>query len=136
MADHTSAHSLAIFELVVYIAIAPIELYVLIRHGFRNLLSWITLNSVVMLQLIGAAIVLSQGSTNTSSTGTILAQVGLTPLILSVQAILHQMWVKDFVLASILLLMFAHHLASGPDTHPSAIFCPSNGKGQSLSTLL
>ena len=100
--DHTLAYSpimannsynLAIGELVVYLPIAPLLLFVLIRHarvGPTGMVGWVYTLVFIGLQLASAGIIIGSGKNKFSSTGTVLSQIGLSPLFLATMGVLHE----------------------------------------------
>jgi hypothetical protein len=82
----TTEH-IAIAELVVYIPVALVSLFVVLRHGFHRQLGWIYLFVLSGIRIAGGVFeILSHNdpsNTNDAEWGLILQSVGLSPLLLS-----------------------------------------------------
>jgi prolipoprotein diacylglyceryltransferase len=93
MLDSTTR--LAIAELVIYIFIFPIVLYLLARHGVRGLFGWIYLVAFCILRIIAAGLQINNHVQEThgktpSITAAIVNAVGVSPLILAIAGIIHE----------------------------------------------
>lgn len=82
----TTEH-IAIAELVVYIPVALVSLFLVLRHGFHRQLGWIYLFVLSGIRIAGGVMeILSHNdpsNTNDAEWGVILQSVGLSPLLLS-----------------------------------------------------
>lgn len=78
---------IAIAELAVYIPVAIITLFVVLRHGFHRQLGWIYLFVLSGIRIGGGIMEIRShndpGNTNDLEWATILQSVGLSPLLLS-----------------------------------------------------
>lgn len=74
-------------ELAIYAALSFPILYILFRHGRVGLVGWTYLFMFCTIRIVGGA--MSMGDAP-SSAMTIIANVGLSPLLLAVSGILHE----------------------------------------------
>lgn len=84
---------IAIAQLVIYIPLTPVTLFVLIRHvklGVGAFLAWFYVQAFIMLQVIGGILTVANGKNSMSTTGAILTQIGIGPLILAAMGMLHE----------------------------------------------
>jgi hypothetical protein len=82
----STAEGIAIAELVVYILIFFLTLFILFRHGFRFQLAWIYLLIFCIIRSVGAGFKIASEKNPGNSTdiewSAILQPVGLSPLLL------------------------------------------------------
>jgi hypothetical protein len=82
----TTEH-IAIAELVVYIPVALVSVFVVLRHGFHRQLGWIYLSILSGIRIAGGIMEIrshnNPNNTNDAEWGVILQSVGLSPLLLS-----------------------------------------------------
>ncbi|KAK3390346.1 hypothetical protein B0H63DRAFT_112172 [Podospora didyma] len=81
------ANSLPTAELAIYAMLSLPILYILFRHGLVGLVGWIYLFMFCAIRLVGGA--MSMGD-NPPPAASIIANVGLSPLMLAVSGILHE----------------------------------------------
>jgi hypothetical protein len=90
-----TAEHVAIAELVVYIPIALLSLFVVFRHGFYKQLGWIYLCTFSGIRIGGSIMeILSTKhpeNANNKEWATILQSVGLSPLLLSTLGLMKRM---------------------------------------------
>lgn len=88
--DNTT--SLAIAELIIYIILWPVALYILIKHGKHGILAWFYLVTFDALRIVPAAMQIAAyaQSKPESEVASILDAVGLSPLILCAAGVLHE----------------------------------------------
>lgn len=93
-----TAEGIAIAELVVYIPIALLAIFVVFRHGFHRQLGWIYLCIFCGIRIGGSIMeILSSkhpDNANDKEWATILQSVGLSPLLLSTLGLLKRMSVR------------------------------------------
>ena len=80
-------NALTIAQLAVNAFLALPTIYVLVKHGKSESLGWAFLLALCVLQVTGNALFLSNPS---SPGGTIIANVCLSPLLLAILDILHE----------------------------------------------
>jgi prolipoprotein diacylglyceryltransferase len=93
-----TAGKIAVAELAFFIiAIFP-ALYCLFKHGKHGLLGWVFLCVFCTIRIVGAAIIVSDESTNktVSEAGLIIASVAIAPLIISIGGIAHESYGATF----------------------------------------
>ena len=78
-------HTLSVAELVIYVLLALPVVYVLVKHGKQGLLGWIYLFAFCALRIIGAGLDISG-----SKSASIISNIGLSPLILASNGVLHE----------------------------------------------
>lgn len=87
-----TAEQVAIAELVVYIPISLVTIWVVLRHGFHKQLGWIYLFIFSGIRIAGAILeilsVHNPTNANYEEWALILQSVGLSPLILSTLGLL------------------------------------------------
>lgn len=81
MTDGLSAATLAI-----YVILALPTLFVLVKHGVHGFLGWFFLFAFCSLRIIGSALNMK----SSSGAGSIVSNVGLSPLLLASLGILHE----------------------------------------------
>jgi hypothetical protein len=90
----------AIAELVVYIPVALVSIFVVLRHGFHRQLGWIYLAIFAGIRIGGAVMeILSHNNPSNSNDrewALILQSVGLSPLLLSSLGLLKRVYVSQF----------------------------------------
>ncbi|KAJ5776500.1 uncharacterized protein N7511_001511 [Penicillium nucicola] len=79
-------NALSVAELAIYIALAFPTVYLIIKHGRQGLLGWLFLFIFCTLRIIGNALAIKPSS----PTASIIASVGLSPLLLGASGILHE----------------------------------------------
>ncbi|KAJ3498113.1 hypothetical protein NLG97_g1377 [Lecanicillium saksenae] len=72
-------------QMAIYAVLIMPTLYLLVRHGKAGLLGWFYFTTFCMLRILGGALALSG-----SKSATIIANVGLSPLLLAASGILHE----------------------------------------------
>ncbi|PYI33324.1 hypothetical protein BP00DRAFT_326523, partial [Aspergillus indologenus CBS 114.80] len=91
-----TAEHVAIAELIVYIPIALLAIFVVIRHGFYKQLGWIYLCIFSGIRVAGATMeirsVRDPDNTDNKEWATILQSVGLSPLLLSTLGLLKRVF--------------------------------------------
>lgn len=82
--------SLAVAELIIYILLLPIILYVLYKHGRRGFMAYIYLVVFDIIRIVPAAMQISEHNQHKpeSTTAAIIDSIGLSPLILCTAGIL------------------------------------------------
>ncbi|KAL9099989.1 MAG: hypothetical protein Q9163_004584 [Psora crenata] len=80
-------NALPIAQLAVNAFLALTTIYVLVKHGKSGLLGWLFLLALCVLQVTGNALFLSNPS---SHGGTIITNICLSPLLLAILGILHE----------------------------------------------
>ena len=80
--------SLSTVEIFVYAALAVPVMYLLVKHGRHGLLGWLYLFAFCSLRVIGGVL-----DRKGSSAAGIVANIGLSPLILAASGILHEAYV-------------------------------------------
>ena len=85
----TSITAVAITQLVVYIILLPLIIYLLYAHGKRGLLAYIYLFIFCVMQLIAGGLQVSH-SNPIDNTAAILSAVGFSPLLLSLAGSVHE----------------------------------------------
>ncbi|KFZ25178.1 hypothetical protein V502_00347 [Pseudogymnoascus sp. VKM F-4520 (FW-2644)] len=91
-----TAGKIAIAQLAFFIiAIFP-ALYCLFKHGQHGLLGWVSLCVFCIIRIVGAAIIVSDESTNktVSEAGLIIASVAIAPMIISVGGVAHESYIS------------------------------------------
>lgn len=82
-------------ELALYAILAPLALFIAYRHGRHGILGYFYLNISIAVRIAAAICQLvnaSSNNTNTPSTATIiLSSIGLSPLLLAISGILHEL---------------------------------------------
>jgi hypothetical protein len=90
-----TAEHIAIAELVIYIPVTLLAIFVVFRHGFHKQLGWIYLCIFGVIRIAGAIMeVLSTknpDNDNDKEWAIILQSVGLSPLLLSTLGLLKRM---------------------------------------------
>ena len=88
----SSSVSLAIAELTIYLILAPMVLFALVKHRLVGLLGWFYLSAFCAVRIAGDAITISDRDHKTPNptTSAILNSVGLSPLILATAGVLHE----------------------------------------------
>lgn len=81
---------LATAELAIYAVLALPVLFVLVRHGLPGLPGWIYLFAFCTLRIVGGALSMNPESTS----GNIISNIGLSPLLLAASGILHEGFVS------------------------------------------
>lgn len=79
-------NALSIAELAIYLILSIPVLYILVKHLWQGFMGWLFLFVFCTLRLIGAALSINSDSTS----GGIIASVGLSPLLLAAAGILHE----------------------------------------------
>ncbi|KAH6668208.1 hypothetical protein B0J14DRAFT_600067 [Halenospora varia] len=80
---------LSIAQLVIYATLTPPTLYTTYRHALPGLLGWGYLLAFLSLRIIGAGLILSNPASTSAST---ISNIGLSPLLLATNGILHEAW--------------------------------------------
>ncbi|KAM3558115.1 hypothetical protein ARSEF4850_004753 [Beauveria asiatica] len=78
-------NSVTTAQMAIYAAMILPVLYLLVKHGKVGMLGWLYLVAFCMLRILGGALALSR-----SKTATIIANIGLAPLLLAASGILHE----------------------------------------------
>ncbi|KAM3551710.1 hypothetical protein MY1884_007582 [Beauveria asiatica] len=78
-------NSVTTAQMAIYAAMILPVLYLLVKHGKVSMLGWLYLVAFCMLRILGGALALSR-----SKTATIIANIGLAPLLLAASGILHE----------------------------------------------
>lgn len=79
-------NTLSAAELAIYIILAIPTVYLLAKHGRQGLLGWLFLSIFCSLRIIGSAL----GLRDSSPTASLISSVGLSPLLLTANGILHE----------------------------------------------
>lgn len=91
----STAESIAIAEIVVFVPVLIAMIFVLFRHGFSKKLGWAYLATFSVIRIVGAgfeiAAVKNPGSRTDVTWATILQSIGLGALILSSLCLLQRM---------------------------------------------
>jgi len=83
--------SLPTAQLVIYSILALPTIYLLFRHGKKGLLGWIYLLILCILRITGSSLLLIAINHGTSSsTASLISNIGLSPLLLATSGILHE----------------------------------------------
>jgi hypothetical protein len=79
-------------ELALYALLAPLALFIFYRHGRHGILGYLYLNLAIAVR-IAAAIsqLINNNATTPSITTSILSSIGLSPLLLAISGILHEL---------------------------------------------
>lgn len=128
MAQLDSATQLSIAELVIYLILVPVVIYILIRHGKPGSLGWGFLIVFCGLRLASDGIQI--GSHNNaanrqpvSSSGAIINSIGLSGLLYSLCGIVHERSVLFFPFHQALLsLTTSRQLPPHPRSQPQDLF--------------
>lgn len=75
-------------QMAIYSAMLIPVLYLLFKHGKPGFLGWFYFNAFCLLRILGGALAL-----NGNSAARIIANVGLSPLLLAAAGILHESYV-------------------------------------------
>ena len=88
----SSSVSLAIAELAIYLLLAPLVVFILLKHWLAGLLGWFYLSAFIAVRIVGDCITISDrnNKTQSSTSAAILNSIGLSPLILSTAGVLHE----------------------------------------------
>lgn len=86
----TATKTLAIVELVIYLIIVPVIVFILYHHGLPGLLGWIFLVAFSTLRIASDGIEIGNSNPGTSTGGSIINAIGLSPLMLTVSGIIHE----------------------------------------------
>ncbi|KAL6240832.1 hypothetical protein RBB50_012247 [Rhinocladiella similis] len=89
--DNTT--NLSIAELAIYTVLVPITVYLFFQHGRRSTLGYIYLFAFESLRIVSACLQISAHSHHktSSTTGSIIASVGLSPLILAISGFIYEL---------------------------------------------
>ncbi|KAN0096524.1 hypothetical protein V8E51_015329 [Hyaloscypha variabilis] len=80
-----------IATLIVYIGLLNPVLYCLWKHGKAGILGWLCLQSFCLVRIVGAIVDLHNNAVHsTSSDSLLLANIGLSPLLLAALGVLHE----------------------------------------------
>lgn len=105
-----TAEHIAIAELVIYIPVTLLAIFVVFRHGFHKQLGWIYLCIFGVIRIAGAIMeVLSNkhpDNANDKEWALILQSVGLSPLLLSTLGLLKRMCVTNSPLLELKHIQF------------------------------
>ncbi|KAI9727505.1 MAG: hypothetical protein M1828_006447 [Chrysothrix sp. TS-e1954] len=85
-------YDIAITQLVIYLPLIPLALFILFKYrvlGVEAFAGWLFLIAYSTLQIVSGALSISSGKQHTSTTGIILTQIGLGPLMLATMGLLH-----------------------------------------------
>jgi hypothetical protein len=83
--------TLALASLIVYAILINPAIFSLIHHGRKGIVGWYLLTIFCILRIVGAVLQMHIDSTGVSSTGaTIISSIGLSPLLLAAEGILHE----------------------------------------------
>lgn len=77
--------------LVLYLAVLPLAIYNFWIHRWAGLLAWYYLTAFCILRIVAGALGTSQGDSLAAST---LVGVGASPLLLSVDGLVHEAYVQ------------------------------------------
>ncbi|KIW10876.1 hypothetical protein PV08_10175 [Exophiala spinifera] len=85
--------ALSIAELAIYTVLVPMTFYLFFRHGIRSTLGYMYLFAFETLRLVSAGLQISAHSQHktSSATGSIIASVGLSPLILALSGFIYEL---------------------------------------------
>jgi hypothetical protein len=84
---------LAIAELVIYVLLLPLIVYILVRHGRRGLDGWGFLIVFCILRVVSSGLQIGSTSSN-SSTGGIINSIGISALLLALGGIVTEAYVS------------------------------------------
>lgn len=85
-----TSSSLSVFQLAIYSLLSLPILFILSRHGTQGLLGWAYLFVFCSLRIVGSALQIS----NPQGTGaSIIANIGLSPLLLATLGLIHEAYV-------------------------------------------
>lgn len=89
---------IAVAQLAFFVIAIFLALYCLVKHGKHGLLGWVFLCVFCTIRIVGAAIIVSDESTNktVSEAGLIIASVAIAPLIISIGGIAHESYGATF----------------------------------------
>lgn len=92
----SSDHSLPAAILAIDVVLALPTIYVIFRHGFRHgaVLGWAYLFIFFTLRIISSVMQLNDP---TNSKASLIASIGLSPLLLSAVGLLHESYVEPFL---------------------------------------
>lgn len=100
---------IAIAELVIYIPVGLVSLFVVFRHGFHRQLGWIYLFALSTIRIAGGVIEImsyhAPSNTSYQEWSVILQSVGLSPLLLASLGLLKRMYAQ-IILFDIPLLLY------------------------------
>jgi prolipoprotein diacylglyceryltransferase len=77
---------LAIAELIIYIIIFPIAVYILVRHGKPGYIGWGFFLVFCTLRIVSSGL----GVNDTSTIGGIINSVGISALLLAISGVIHE----------------------------------------------
>jgi prolipoprotein diacylglyceryltransferase len=80
---------LAIAELIIYLILLPIVIFILIKHGRRGFEGWGFLIVFCVLRLTSSGIQIGD-SNSTSTTGAIINSVGISAILLALSGVIHE----------------------------------------------
>lgn len=83
------ADPLYIAQLVIYLILLQPAIYCLFKHGRHGILGWLYVQLFCTVRVVGAAIIIHQGS-STGIAAVIISSFGLSPLLLAAAGILHE----------------------------------------------
>lgn len=81
---------LAIAELVIYLILGPILLYILFKHRLPGLAGWLYLSIFEVLRIVAAGIQIGTSNQPLGVGGAVVDIIGLSPLILATAGVLHE----------------------------------------------
>jgi hypothetical protein len=99
-------------DLAVYLLLSPIVLYIFFAHRWSGFLPWYYLSVFCLARIIGGILGIHDSD---GLPANIIQSVGLTPLILAVDGLVHE----GYVLAPFPSVQLIHRLINGRDTGES-----------------
>jgi hypothetical protein len=110
---------LLIAQLALYAPLTLPTLYLLYSHGRHGLLAWLYLLAFCVLRITGAAM----GLNDPHNTGAqIISSIGLSPLLLSIDGMLHEAYVAQKLTPTHHALFPVHSLRSKSKCNTSYMF--------------
>lgn len=93
------ANGISILYLVTFGILSLPVLYVLIRHGKRGILGWLSLSTFCTIRAVGNGLQLvaeQNGDSNLALIATIVSSLGLSPLLMGIAGILDEAYVHPY----------------------------------------
>ncbi|KAK8030175.1 hypothetical protein PG993_011466 [Apiospora rasikravindrae] len=86
-----TADALSTATLAIYAVLDIPVFFCLVRHGKAGLVGWVYLLAFCTLRIVGGAMAMDRNSSsNSSSSASLIANIGLSPLLLAASGILHE----------------------------------------------
>jgi hypothetical protein len=83
--------SVYVVELLLYAILINPTLFCLFHHGRKGIFGWYLLLTFCLLRIVGAVLQIHNDKTkSTSADAMIISSIGLSPLLLATEAILHE----------------------------------------------